>query len=112
LYVESTIPTPQFSVTPTSKWAYPSEFTLDASSSSDVDVLNGVDSLEFERKFDTENYSITSTEDDNQRIVVQFNEPGNHTIKLIVRDQYGKIATISKVISVKSVLRPEIEAIP
>lgn len=112
LYVESTIPTPQFSITPTSKWTYPSEFTLDASNSSDIDVLNGVDSLEYEWKFDTENYSIISTEDDNRRIVVQFNETGNHKIKLIVRDQYGKNSSISKVVDVKSILRPEIEAIP
>ena len=112
LYIESTIPTPQFTITPTSKWKYPSEFTLDASSSSDIDVLNGVDSLEYERKFDTENYSVISTENDNQRIVVQFNETGKHTIKLIVRDAYDKNSTISKTIDVKSVLRPEIEAIP
>ena len=84
LYIESTIPTPQFTITPTSKWKYPSEFTLDASSSSDIDVLNGVDSLEYERKFDTENYSVISTENDNQRIVVQFNETGKHLLLLIL----------------------------
>lgn len=112
LYIESTIPTPQFTVTPTSKWTYPSEFTLDAKNSSDIDVLNNVDSLEYERKFSTDNYSIISTEDNNQKIIVQFNEVGKHTIKLIVRDEYGKSATISKTIEVKSILRPEIEAIP
>ena len=55
IYIESTIPTPQFTATPTMKWTYPSEFTLDASNSSDIDVLNGFDALEYSRKFsDTE----------------------------------------------------------
>jgi hypothetical protein len=40
VFVESTTPTPQFTVTATSKRKYPSEFTLDASNSTDVDVLN------------------------------------------------------------------------
>lgn len=112
LYVESTMPTPQFTITPTSKWDNPSEFTLDASSSSDVDVIYGVDSLEYERDFSTKNYSIISTENNNKRIVVQFNEPGIHTVKLTVVDEYGKNPAISKDIEVKSILRPEIKAIP
>jgi hypothetical protein len=40
VFIDSTTPTPQFIVTPTSKWKFPSEFTLDASSSTDIDVLN------------------------------------------------------------------------
>ena len=112
VFIDSTTPTPQFIVTPTSKWKFPSEFTLDASSSTDIDVLNWVDSLEYDWKFDTENYKIVSTEDDNRRIVVQFDDLGKHTIKLKVTDQYGKFSTISKTIEVKSTLRPEIEAIP
>ena len=112
LYVESTPPTPQFTVTPTSKRKFPSEFTLDASNSTDVDVLNWVDSLEYLWMFSTENYKIISTEENNKKIVVQFNEVGKHTIKLRVTDQYGEFSTITKVIEVKSILRPEIEAIP
>ena len=112
LYVESTIPTPQFSITPTSKRTNPSEFTLDASNSSDKDVLNNVDALEYDWKFSTEKYSIISSENDNQKIIVQFNEVWKHTIQLTVRDQYGKISIITKDIEVKSILRPEIEAIP
>jgi hypothetical protein len=74
LYIESTTPTPQFTATPTMKWTYPSEFTLDASNSTDVDVLNGYDSLEYSWKFsDTENTKIVSTENNNEKIVVQFN---------------------------------------
>ena len=112
VYIESTTPTPQFTTTATSKWTYPSEFTLDASNSTDVDVLNWVDSLEYSWKFSTDNARIISTEDNNKKVVVQFNETGKHTIKLTVTDQYGKFASISKDIEVKSTLRPEIEAIP
>jgi hypothetical protein len=40
IYVESTPPTPQFIAVPTKIWTYPSEFTLDASNSMDIDVEN------------------------------------------------------------------------
>ncbi|MBQ5945306.1 hypothetical protein IJL65_02695 [bacterium] len=53
-----------------------------------------------------------STEDNNRRIVVQFDDVGNHTVELRVTDKYDKHAEISKTINVKSTLRPEIEAIP
>ncbi|MBO7095212.1 hypothetical protein J6V86_03430 [bacterium] len=39
VFIDSTTPTPQFVITPTSKRKYPSEFTFDASSSTDIDVL-------------------------------------------------------------------------
>ena len=74
LLVESTTPTPQFTSTPTKRWAKPSEFTLNASNSSDVDVINGVDSLEYNRTFSTNNVKIVSTENNNEKIVVQFDE--------------------------------------
>ena len=74
VYLESTTPKPQFTVTPTSKWQFPSEFTLDASNTLDNDVKNGVDSLEYHRTFSTDNVKIISTENNNERIVVQFNE--------------------------------------
>jgi hypothetical protein len=74
LYVESTTPTPQFTATPTNKRLYPSEFTLDASNTTDIDVSNGVDSLEYHREFSTENVKILSTENNNEKMVVQFNE--------------------------------------
>ena len=112
VFIDSTTPSPQFTVTPTSKRTYPSEFTLDASNSSDVDVLHGVDSLEYERRFSTDKYTIKTWDANNKRIVVQFDEVGWHTIELKVSDQYWKFALISKTIEVKSTLRPEIEAIP
>ena len=112
VFIDSTTPTPQFTVTPTSKRKYPSEFTLDASNSTDIDVVNWVDSLEYDRRFSTEDYRIISTEDDNRRIVVQFDDVGKHTIKLKVTDQYWKYSMISKTLDIQSTLRPEIEAIP
>ncbi len=113
IYIESTIPTPQFTATPTMKWTYPSEFTFDASNSSDIDVLNGFDALEYSWKFsDTEGTKIISTENNNERVVVQFNSLWKHTIKLTATDQYWKFASITKTIEIKSTLRPEIEAIP
>ena len=76
LNIESTTPSPQFIVTPTSKWTNPSEFTLDASNSMDIDVNNGVDSLEYTRDFptDKDNTQILSTENNNQKVVVRFNK--------------------------------------
>lgn len=51
VYVESTEPIPQFTITPTNDRKYPSEFVLDASISSDVDVDNGYDDLSYSRSF-------------------------------------------------------------
>lgn len=112
IYVESTRPTPQFIATPTSKRTYPSEFTFDASNTLDIDVSNWVDSLEYKWTFSTRNYKIISTEDNNQKIVVQFDEKWKHIVRLVVTDQYWKTASVSKYIEVKSTLRPEIEVIP
>jgi PKD repeat protein len=43
---------------------------------------------------------------------VQFDILGKHTVKLIARDDFGKMAEISKDIEIKSILRPEIFAVP
>ena len=112
LEVESTTPTPQFTVTPTSKRTYPSEFTLDASNTLDVDVDNGVDSLEYKREFSTDSVEIVSTENNNEQMVVRFNEKWKHIVRLTVTDLYWKSSSVSKNIDVKSTLRPEIEIIP
>jgi hypothetical protein len=45
-------------------------------------------------------------------MVVQFDKKWKHIIRLTVTDQYGKTASISRYIDVKSTLRPEIEVIP
>ncbi|MDR0368977.1 MAG: hypothetical protein LBH96_00080 [Candidatus Peribacteria bacterium] len=113
LYVESTPPIPQFTVTPTNKWTYPSEFHLDANSTIDVDVDNKYDSLEYKRDFSNPNVSvITETEENNKKVVVQFNETGKHTIKLTVTDMYGKSNSVEKVVEVKSIVRPELIITP
>lgn len=112
LYVESTPPTPQFVAVPTKIWTYPSEFTLDASNSMDVDVENKIDSLSYSWSFSTNDVDIISTENNNEKVVVRFNSTGSHKVILTVTDEYWASASISKVLDVKSILRPEIEAKP
>ncbi len=113
VYVESTDPIPQFTITPTSTWKNPSEFILDASVSSDLDKTNGYDSLVYERSFsDPATTKIVNAENNNEKIKVQFNSVGKHTIKLTARDNYGKLADISKDVEIKSTLRPEIFVAP
>jgi PKD repeat protein len=98
---------------PTKIWTYPSEFTLDASNSTDVDVENKVDSLEYSWSFSRpEDVDILSTENNNEKIVVRFNSIGTHKVTLTVTDEYGVSTNISKIIEVKSIIRPEIKAIP
>lgn len=113
IYVESTPPTPQFIAVPTKIWTYPSEFTLDASSSTDIDVSNWVDSLEYFWSFSSPNdVEILSWENNNEKIVVRFNTKGKHKVTLTVTDQYWQSASISKELKIESTLRPEITAKP
>jgi hypothetical protein len=112
LFVESTPPTPQFIAVPTKIWTYPSEFTLDASNTTDIDVENKVDSLEYSWEFSTKDVDIISTENNNEKMVVRFNSTGKHKITLTATDEYGKATKITKFLDVKSTLRPQIEAIP
>jgi len=113
VYVDSTPPQPQFTITPTNKRAKASEFHLDANATTDIDVTNRVDSLEYRWEFSNPNAAtVTSTEDNNSRIVVQFNETGKHTIKLTATDMYGKVSSIDKQVEVASVLRPELTINP
>ncbi len=113
VYVESTDPIPQFTITPSNNRKNPSEFILDASVSFDIDKMNGYDTLAYERSFSNpQQTKIINTENNNEKIKVQFNSIGKHTIKLTARDDYGKIMDISKDIEVKSTLRPEIFVVP
>lgn len=76
VYVESTSPVPQFTITPTSTWLYPSEFSLNADATNDIDVTNGFDQLSYDWKFssqDTVQYVQSSA--DRKRVTVLFNEP-------------------------------------
>lgn len=113
VYVESTEPLPQFTITPTNDWKYPSQFILDASISSDVDKTNGYDNLSYERSFsDPTTTNVVNTENNNEKISVEFNTVGTHVIKLTVRDDYGKIAYLEKDIKIVSTLRPQIFVVP
>ena len=112
LYIESTSPVPQFTITSTSKWQYPSEFILDASNSSDIDEINGFDSLEYSRSFWSEDAKIVSSEKNNQKVIVQFNKVWEYIVKLTVTDQYWKSSSVSRVLNVESTLRPEIDVNP
>lgn len=113
IYVESTSPIAQYSITPTRTWKQPSEFILDASLTSDIDELNGIDDLSFTRSFsDPKFVNILSTESNNEIVTVSFDKVWTHTVKLIVEDQYGKIWEIEKEINITSILRPKFTATP
>jgi hypothetical protein len=89
VYVESTEPIPQFTVTPSNEWLHPSRFLFDATISSDIDKMNGVDDLEYQWIFpETAKTNIVSTEEKNGKIVVEFNSIGKFKYKLMVKDQY------------------------
>lgn len=111
--VESTPPVPQFSITPTSQLSSPSEFTLDATSSFDYDILNNNDKLSYSRWFSDPDNTVTIDQTDDQKeIKVQFNTKWIHKVKLKVIDSYGKSAEITKDIVITSSLRPVITIDP
>ena len=113
IYVDSTPPTPQFSITATNKWRYPSEFILDASASTDIDASNWYDVLSYEWIFsNSDAKEITETEDDNKVITVIFNEKWKHKVTLKVTDNYWQTEEITKEINVESILRPELTINP
>ena len=113
IYVESTPPIPQFTITSADQWKYPSRFKLDATVSTDVDKTNWVDSLSYDRTFpDTAKAKIVAADPDNGKITVEFNAVWTFECKLTVRDSYGKLSELIKVIQVDSILRPEITATP
>jgi len=73
--VESTVPIAQFTMEPKIEGEYPSEFILDAGPSSDVDEINGFDTLSYERKFsDLEQTTVERDGEDNEKVLVTFNK--------------------------------------
>ncbi len=114
LFVDSTTPQPQFTIEPTAERTSPSQFILDASLSSDIDVANNVDELNYERSFsDPDNTIITPMiEGNNEKVVIAFNKVGDHKVKLIVTDSFGKRAEVEKTIKVQSALRPRVIVSP
>lgn len=113
VFVASTDPMPQFVITPTVAWKNPSEFTFDASVSTDIDKTKGFDHLTYEWQFvDNGKWKIVNTKNNNEQVVVQFDAVGKHSVKLVAKDDYGKIAEITKEIEVLSFLRPVISVSP
>jgi hypothetical protein len=111
--VDSTLPQPQFTISPRLERQYPSQFVLDATASFDIDVINKFDTLKYEWSFSNPSLTkIEQTYDDNKSVVVSFEEPGKYKAKLTLTDSYGKINTLEREIDVKSALRPVILANP
>ena len=112
LYVESTQPVPQYTVTATQQRDKPSQFILDASSSSDIDQVNG-DNLSYEWKFDNPNaIKVEKYSENKQKAIITVNQVGIHQVTLTVKDSYGKYADITKQIKVDSTLRPSLTINP
>jgi len=108
VFVDSTDPVAQFKVSPKTETKLPSEFILDARSSSDFDEANWNDKLSYDWKFSTDQVNIFPQDQTNEVIVVSFDEIGIHKATLTVSDSYWKITEIQKDIDVKSILRPEL----
>jgi PKD repeat protein len=108
VFVESTPPIAQFLSTPTPEILHPSEFVLDASVSSDIDVTNGFDTLTYKWEFSSPTTEIVESIEWGKKIRVLFNEVAKHKVKLTVIDQYGKNNTIEKEFDIKSTIRPKI----
>jgi len=112
LYVESTQPVPQFTISATQQWEKPSQFILDAAASSDVDQVNG-DKLSYEWKFSNPNAAkVEQYSDNKQKAIITFNQVGPQQVTLTVRDDYGKYAEITKTIQIDSTLRPSLTINP
>lgn len=76
-------------------------------------MTNGYDSLTYEWQFaDDGKATVVNAQDNNQKVDVQFDATGKHTVKLITKDSYGKIAEIDKDIQIDSILRPEVFVVP
>jgi len=112
LYVESTQPQAQFTITPTQEWDKPSQFILDATNSNDIDEKQW-DRLSYERTFDNPDViKVEQFSDNKQKAIITVNQVGTHNITLTVRDNYGKFNDITKSIRVDSTLRPSLTINP
>jgi PKD repeat protein len=113
VYVDSSEPISQFSIKASEVRQHPSKFVLDASLSSDPDVENWFDELNYSWSFSNPNFSkIVNTEQNNKLVEVSFDSIWEHKIKLTTKDKFGKISETEKTIEIKSTLRPEIFIAP
>lgn len=109
LMVESTAPVAQFSMEAADDWELPSQYWLDASLSSDVDVLSSDDNLTYQRRFSPEQHVVVNEiVEEWKRILVSFEEKWDFAIKLTVNDNYGKLSEIEKSLTIESTLRPQL----
>lgn len=113
VFIDSTDPQAQFTITPRLDREQPSQFVLDASPSFDRDVSNNFDVLSYAWSFsNSSQVKIEQSYDNDKSIVVSMSDPGTYKATLVVSDSYGKIATVTKDIKVTSSLRPIIYAAP
>ncbi len=111
--VESTPPEAQFTIKPLSQWEYPSQFILDASNTTDVDVSNWYDHLSYKWTFSDNNYAkIDKSYDNWKRVIVSFDKKWKYQITLEAKDAFGKTSKITKDVEIKSSLRPVIIVSP
>ncbi|MBS8122536.1 PKD repeat [Candidatus Vampirococcus lugosii] len=113
LNVKSTKPIPQFTINPIRNWDKPSQFLFDASSSYDIDEINGHTDIEYEWSF-TNRGNVTKERsfEGGKRILISFEDKGEYDVTLTVKDGYGESNSIKKTINVESALRPSIIANP
>jgi PKD repeat protein len=112
--VDSTPPNAQYTITASTSLQKPSQFLLDASNSSDVDLISNHDKLSYSWILlsESENGSIVTDKQDIEKAIITFEKKWTYAIKLTVKDQYQKTSEIIKNITISSALRPEVTANP
>jgi PKD repeat protein len=112
--VDSTPPIAQYTIDPSTSLDKPSEFVLDGSNSSDVDIAHNNDNLTYTRIVlnNAENSKIVPSTEDPEQAIVTFEKKWTYKVKLTVKDQYNKTDEITKEIKVSSALRPQVEVNP
>ncbi len=113
IHIASTPPDAQFTIKPLAERDLPSQFMLDASKSTDIDVNNNVDNLTYTWIFSDNNYTKTDkTYDDWKRTIISFDKKWTYEVTLEAKDSFGEVNKITKEIEIKSSLRPIIIAAP
>lgn len=110
----STSPNASFTVQPVRKREKPSQFVLDASSTSDYDMQNSNDSLTYKWEIldDPSAWKLISRTENDKIVTIQFDKKWEHKVKLTATDRYGASSTKIIPIKVESTLRPEFVDMP